>query len=87
MTIYYAWVEGSRFTFSAVGLTEAQAKDAVMAAWHAHVKQTDADPDYIRREDVQLLEMKPGQGYRDNDHPLGKQVADQQTERMTGAAL
>lgn len=74
MTIYYAWVDGSRFTFSAIGTNKDQALDGVMTAWHEHVHQTDCDPDYITRDDVQILAMTPGQGYRDNDHPLGNPV-------------
>ena len=77
-TLWYGYVETSHFDFSALGLSADHARDAVMSAWKAHVAQAQgaADPDYVLRDDVQVLEMNVGQGYRDHDHPLGEPVED-----------
>lgn len=82
-TIYYAHVEGSHFDFSAVGLSPEQAVDAVMSAWRSHVRATGADPDYIQRDDVQLLPMLPGQGYIDQDRPAGKRITQTQAKPLS----
>lgn len=75
-TMWYGWVDTSHFTFSGIGLSADHARDIVMSAWNEHVRQSrgGADPDYVRRDDVQTLEMTVGQGYRDNDHALGEPV-------------
>jgi len=77
--IWYAWVETARSTFSAVGLSESQARDGVMAAWRAHRAQyarSDVDEwlsDDVIRDDTQARLMVPGQGYRDYE-PVGRPV-------------
>jgi hypothetical protein len=85
MIMYYAWVDGSRFTFSALGTTATQAINAVMLAWRAHVRGTGADPEYIVRDDIQVLAMRVGQGYVDNDRKLGRpalSTAERDAERV-----
>lgn len=80
--IYYAYVEGASFEWSAVGHSPEQAVEAVMSAWREHVRITDADPDYIKHDDVQILPMIPGQGYRDHDSPCGRRVAAERPQTM-----
>lgn len=77
-TIYYAEVETSHFTFRAAGATEAQAREALMAAWRYHVRNTRRqggyiDPDYVNIDDANVLEMRLGQGFLDWS-PAGKAV-------------
>ena len=79
-TIYYAEVETSHFTFRAAGATEAQARQALMAAWRSHVHRTRRqggyiDPDYVNIDDANVLEMPLGQGFLDWE-PSGKAVRD-----------
>ena len=74
-TIYHAEVETRSFTFRGYGTTADQARAAITAAWTAHVELTDADPDYLQPDDINVYACALGQGYRD-ETALGTPVAD-----------
>ena len=64
---YVATTDTSHFSWTGIGATAGQARDALMSAWYAHAELTGADPDYIRRDELNVIHGTPGQGFRDYD--------------------
>lgn len=63
--VYVATTDTRHYSWTGVGATEDEARDALMAAWHAHAADTGADPDYIQRDDINVVAGTFGQGFRD----------------------
>lgn len=55
------------FTFTAMGNDDEEAKDALLAGWLRHAKQTGADPSYLgdNCDDIRRIELEPGLCTRD----------------------
>lgn len=60
---------GRHFTFTALGHTEQEAREALAAGWAVHCRQyPGADPDYFDPdEDVNVTRMPVGVALRDGD--------------------
>jgi hypothetical protein len=73
-------VHTSHYTFHAIGSTPEHAIETLLAAWQAHARQTSADPDYVTRDDINVVTGKPGNAFRDwspiatDDFPAGETV-------------
>jgi hypothetical protein len=65
MPISMAVVTTPHFVFHGLGTTPQEAVDAVLRAWAHHADQTDADPGYVTRDDINVITGEPGQGFRD----------------------
>ncbi len=57
------------FTFTALGHDEDEARDALLAGWLRHAKQTGADPSYLgdNCDDIRQIELEPGLCTRDHE--------------------
>ncbi|XVV10909.1 hypothetical protein ACQP2X_39640 [Actinoplanes sp. CA-131856] len=66
-TVYVATTDTPHYSWTGIGATARQARDALMAAWHAHAKATGADPAYLQRDTLNVIHGAPGQGFRDYD--------------------
>lgn len=65
-TIYYANLESRSFSFSAVGLSEQQAKQALIDGLNRHTKKFNLDPNWYDIEsDIGVVPMQVGVPYRD----------------------
>jgi hypothetical protein len=74
-SVVLATLETRSFSFSAVGLTEDDAKAAIEQAWNVHRQQAGSDracdmpaanwDDLEEAFEARLIPMKVGQGYRD----------------------
>lgn len=55
------------FTFTAMGNDDEEAKDALLAGWLRHAKQTGADVSYLgdNCDDIRRIELEPGLCTRD----------------------
>lgn len=55
------------FTFTALGHDIDEARDALLAGWLRHAKQTGADPSYLgdNCDDIKEIELLPGLCTRD----------------------
>jgi hypothetical protein len=65
--IHVAYADTGHWKWWGLGTTAKQATDALMAAWYAHAEITDADPDYLRPDEVTVFSGTPGTGFRDGD--------------------
>ena len=65
MQIFVATFDSSHYTWTGLGLTRAQAIDAVVTAW----TRAGADPAYLHRDDINVLSGPAGTGFRD-DRPV-----------------
>jgi hypothetical protein len=63
--VYVATTDTSHYSWTGLGATAEQARDALMSAWHAHADATGADPGHIRRDELNVIGGPPGQGFRD----------------------
>lgn len=64
---YYAHIDTPSFNFSALGLTEDEALDALMYAWHLHARESGALPGYVDRDDIRVDHVLLGHSYRDGE--------------------
>jgi hypothetical protein len=65
-TIYVAQTTTSHYDWLGIGLTEDQARDSLMRAWRRHAAQTGAEPNHIRREELNVHHGVVGTGWRDD---------------------
>ncbi|WP_430788146.1 hypothetical protein [Actinoplanes sp. G11-F43] len=63
--VYVATTDTRHYSWTGIGATAEQARDALMSAWYAHAEATGADPDHIRRDELNVIGGRPGQGFRD----------------------
>jgi hypothetical protein len=63
--VYVATTDTRHYSWTGLGATAEQARDALMSAWHAHAEATGADPGHIRRDELNVIGGPPGQGFRD----------------------
>lgn len=68
-SFYVAKLDTRNFFFTAYGATKKQAKDALQAAVHKHAEQYDIDRNWADdyAEDVVVLPVVLGEGYRDHE--------------------
>ncbi|GAA2617338.1 hypothetical protein [Paractinoplanes durhamensis] len=64
--VYIATTDTRHYSWTGIGATADEARDALMAAWHAHAEDTGADPQLLRRDELNLLRGPYGQGFRDH---------------------
>jgi hypothetical protein len=65
--VYIATTDTRHYSWTGIGATAEQARDALMTAWYAHADVTGANPDHIRRHELNVIHGTPGQGFRDDD--------------------
>ena len=65
--VYVATTDTRHYSWTGIGATAEQARDALMSAWYAHAEATGADRDHIRRDELNVIGGMPGQGFRDYD--------------------
>lgn len=63
--VHFAEADTPSFTFTAVGRSEDEARDAVLNAWTLHASETGADRDYLDADSIVVRELTFGLGYRD----------------------
>ena len=64
--MYLATFDARHFTFTALGVDEQQAREAVALGWAAHAEYVPGvDPDYFDPDEVYVTEMVLGVPYRD----------------------
>jgi hypothetical protein len=64
-TIAMARVATAHFEFVTFAHTPDEARDLLMRAWYLHADDTAADPDYVRRDDINVVVGDYGQAFRD----------------------
>ena len=64
--IYIAVIATRSFDFTAVGLTDDLARDALMIGWKAHCSEEGriCDPDLFSRDEIRVAEISDGQCIR-----------------------
>jgi hypothetical protein len=67
LTVYIADTATTHYDWVGTGFTEDEDRDSLMRAWLLHAEQTGADPDYIRRDELNVRHGVIGTGWRDND--------------------
>jgi hypothetical protein len=65
LIIYVATADTSNFTWTGTGLTDADARAALMRAWRAHADRTGANPFYITDDAINVLSGPVGTGFQD----------------------
>lgn len=58
------------FEFTGLATTQSNAERLMAKAWRLHCKQTGADLDYFQIDCLGLLDLSPGQVFRDFDRLL-----------------
>ncbi|MEJ3745353.1 hypothetical protein WEI85_18925 [Actinomycetes bacterium KLBMP 9797] len=61
--VYVAATDTRHFCWAGIGAIDDEARDALMTAWYAHAKATGADPDHIRRDELNVISGPFGQGF------------------------
>ena len=64
--MFIATVETRHFSFIALGQTKEQAQATMMRGWKKHCKESGADLDHVKEDDIAIAECRPGQCLRDN---------------------
>jgi hypothetical protein len=81
-TVWIATFGSRNYEFTAVGLTEQEARDTMKKLLHAHTVQLNLRPDWYSLDDVNCLEAKIGAGYRDyselrlDDMHMGRRLSE-----------
>jgi hypothetical protein len=70
-TVSVAETSTYHFDFRAVAATPAEARAALWRGWRAHVAQTDADPNYLTEDAINVMTGPLGQAWRDYS-PIGE---------------
>ncbi|MEU4217185.1 hypothetical protein [Actinoplanes sp. NPDC026623] len=65
--VYVATTDTRHYAWAGIGDTADQARDALMTAWYAHAQATGADPDHVRRDELNVINGPFGQGFIDYD--------------------
>ena len=65
MQVFKAYYDSQNFSFSAYGLSEKEALDALYMGLEAHREQYDLDADWFYRDDVYVNAHNIGSAYRD----------------------
>lgn len=71
-TLYLATLSTRNFDFTALGLTEDEARDAIRIGWNRHNRQTGSELEWTHlAEDVNVTPMEVGHPYRDGSFLRG----------------
>lgn len=65
--VHVAATDTQHYSWAGVGATDDEARDALMTAWYAHAEATGADPGYIRRDELNVINGPFGLGFLDYD--------------------
>ena len=68
--MYIATIDTPNFNFTAAGNSEDGARAAFMEGWAVHCREYDADIAYIHRDDLRVIEILPGEFWRDHNDKL-----------------
>jgi hypothetical protein len=67
--IWIAETSTAHFDWLGTGATDGEARDSLLRAWHEHAEHTGADPDGLRRDELNMRHGVIGTAWRD-DHPF-----------------